>query len=447
LMNPGKLIDPPPMTSHLRYQQEGYAENTRKTETGALFQFRDQGGLTLAVEQCNGVGACRNLGVGVMCPSYMATRDEKDTTRARANALRLAISGQLFDGDPDQAMASDEMHEVMKLCLGCKACKSECPNAVDMAKMKAEVLQKRYDIHGTPLGAKIIGLLPVIAHWMTGPWAPLINGVQGSRPMRWMLHQLCHIDCQRPLPRFTRRSLKTQLKQKTMGQGERGEVALYVDSYTNAYEPHVGQAAMKLLAECGFKVTAIFPGDSQRARISKGLVRAARRGGEKLMRQLDAWASRGIPIVCLEPSCASALKDDLPDLLADEELGRRVSAQVTMVDEFLWKQKVAVRCTVDQAVVHGHCHQKALFGVKSLQELLPDTQWIDAGCCGMAGAFGYEHRELSLRIGEDRLFPAVRARAKGAEVIACGFSCRHQIYDACGVMPKHFVEVVKPVDY
>jgi Fe-S oxidoreductase len=443
-MNPGKLIDAPPLTTHLRYQVPGYQEKAAEAEKKAWFHYREQGGLTLAVEQCNGVGACRKLGSGVMCPSFMATRDEKDSTRARANALRLAITGQLNQGDSSKAMASEEMESVMGLCLGCKACKKECPNAVDVAKMKAEVLQKKYEVHGTPIGARIIGDLPGLAHWLTGPWAPIVNTINNLAPVRKGLEQISGIDARRPLPAFVKRSLKSQLGDTAhMGNGKAGDVALYIDSYTNAYEPHVGLAALNLLADCGYKVTPLFVGDSQRARISKGLLKLAKRDGEKVMRRIDSETPGDMPVLCLEPSCASSFKDDLPDLIDDEELGNRISKRIFMIDEFLYQQKVPLKPKYDKLMIHGHCHQKAIFGIEGLRRLLPKAKVIQAGCCGMAGAFGYEHRDLSLKIGEDRLFPAVRKREKGTEIVANGFSCRHQVHEACGIMPKHFVEVVE----
>lgn len=438
LMNPGKLIDAPPLTSHLRYQIPGYEEKAAETEKKAWFHYREQGGLTLAVEQCNGVGACRKLGSGVMCPSFMATRNEKDSTRARANALRLAITGQLTGG-----MASDEMQDIMGLCLGCKACKKECPNAVDVAKMKAEVLQTRYTEKGTPLGARIIGDLPGLAVYFTGPVAPVVNWVNNLPPMRKALEKMAGIDARRPLPAFAKRSLKSLWGDaRHKGSGEKGEVALYIDSYTNAYEPHIGLAALNLLAACGYQVTPLFVGDSQRARISKGLLKLAKRDGEKVLRKIENLAPTQ-PILCLEPSCASSLIDDLPDLIDDEALGRRISERVWMIDEFLFKQKIALKPKFEKLMIHGHCHQKSIFGIEGLRRLLPKAKVIDAGCCGMAGAFGYEHRDLSLKIGEDRLFPAVRGRKPGTEIVANGFSCRHQVHEACGVMPKHFVEVVE----
>jgi FAD/FMN-containing dehydrogenase/Fe-S oxidoreductase len=445
LLNPGKLIDAPPLTSHLRYQVPGYQQNAAESEKRAWFQFREQGGLTLAVEQCNGVGACRKLGSGVMCPSFMATRNEKESTRARANALRLAITGQLQGGQGRAAVASDEMQDIMGLCLGCKACKKECPNAVDVAKMKAEVLQTRYEVKGTPIGARIIGDLPVHAHLLTGPHAPVVNWINNLGFVRAGLEKIAGIDARRPLPAFAGRSLKSHLGDTLrVGTPDRGDVALYIDSYTNAYEPRIGLAALSVLSRSGYRVIPLFVGDSQRARISKGLLKLAKRDGEKLLRKIESQVPGDMPILCLEPSCASALKDDLPDLMDDPALGQRIAARIWMIDEFLYAQKVPLKARYDKLMIHGHCHQKAVFGIQGMRRLLPRARVIEAGCCGMAGAFGYEHRDLSLKIGEDRLFPAIRNRDPDTEIVANGFSCRHQVHEACGIMPKHFVEVVEP---
>lgn len=444
LLNPGKLIDAPPLTSHLRYQVPGYQEQAAESEKKAWFHYREQGGLTLAVEQCNGVGACRKLGSGVMCPSFMATRNEKDSTRARANALRLAITGQLPGADSAAAMASDEMQDIMGLCLGCKACKKECPNAVDVAKMKAEVLQTRYQQKGTPIGARIIGDLPVHAHLLAGPHAPVVNWINKRSVVRAGLEKIAGIDARRPLPAFAKRSLRSQLGDTLhAGTAERGVVALYIDSYTNAYDPHIGLAALSVLSRSGYRVIPLFVGDSQRARISKGLLKLAKRDGTRLLQNIEAKVPGEIPVLCLEPSCASALKDDLPDLVDDEALGRRIAARIWMIDEFLYAKKVPLKARYDKLMIHGHCHQKSVFGIQGMRRLLPHAKVIEAGCCGMAGAFGYEHRDLSLKIGEDRLFPAILNRAPDTEIVANGFSCRHQVHEACGIMPKHFIEVVE----
>ncbi|HEX7009268.1 MAG TPA: FAD-linked oxidase C-terminal domain-containing protein [Phycisphaeraceae bacterium] len=448
LMNPGKIIDCPPMDQNLRY-----GPDYRITEVPASFHYRDQGGFARAVEQCNGVGACRKLGAGTMCPSYMATKDEEHVTRGRANALRLAMSGQL---GPD-ALQSDRIHEVLELCLECKACKAECPNAVDMARLKSDVLQMRYDRHGTPLGARLLGNLPQVAPLLAGPMAPLVNWVQNSGPFRWAMHKLAGIDRRRPMPAFARQTLRRWFDRRgpQRSNPDAPRVVLFNDTFTNFMEPGVGRAAVRLLEACGYQVILANAGCCQRTRISKGLLHLARRDGEQTLRRLDEYVREGLPIVVLEPSCASALADDLPDLIGDEALGKRVAAQVRMIDVFLAQQIAAGRLTprftspFKRVLVHGHCHQKALFGTDAMKQVFEqtpglDVQLIDAGCCGMAGSFGYEHYDLSLKIGEDRLFPAVRSRQEGDGIVACGFSCRHQVRDACGVQARHFVEVIAP---
>ena len=451
LMNPGKIVDTPSMLSHLRY-----GETYRLQPVENLFHYRDQGGFPLAVEQCNGVGACRKLGSGTMCPSYMATRDEEATTRGRANALRLAMSGQLGHG----AISSDRTKEVLELCLACKACKSECPNAVDMARLKSDVLQMHHDHHGVPLGYWLIGAMPDAARRLAGPLASLVNLVQHLPGYRWIMEKLTGIDRRRPMPPFAARPLRTLLRQRQRTTGKQaspapaGRVVLFDDTYANYLEPQVGLAAVELLESCGYEVILARAGCCQRPRLSKGLVRAAKRHGTRTMERLDVYARQGLPILCLEPSCASALADDLPDLIDDAALGRRVAGCVKMIDVFLAEEVAAGRIpplesSHREIVLHGHCHQKALFGTAAIRQLFANMsgtrcEEVDSGCCGMAGSFGYEHHELSGKIGEDRLFPAVRkAVEQGKTVVACGISCRHQLHDFLGVKAKHWVEVVR----
>lgn len=458
LMNPGKIVDTPSMVSHLRY-----GETYRPADLATLFHYREQDGFQRAVEQCNGVGACRKLDAGTMCPSFRATLDEEASTRGRANALRLAMSGQLGDA----ALASDRMKQVLDLCLACKACKSECPNAVDMARLKSEVLQIHHDRHGTPLGYRMIGDMPQLASWLAGPLAHVVNFAARLPGYGWMLEKLAGLDRRRALPPFATRTLAQLLrarraKQKVGGEADSGHpaskarprVVLFDDTYANYLEPRVGVSAVELLESCGYEVVLARAGCCQRPRLSKGLVRQAKRDGTKTMQRLDMYARQGLPILCLEPSCASALADDLPDLLDDAELGRRVAACVTMIDVFLDREVAAGRiaplaATASKFLLHGHCHQKSEFGTAAIHShfaRLPDVacEEVDSGCCGMAGSFGYEHYELSLAVGGQRLFPAVeQAVARGETVIACGISCRHQLRDALGVEAKHWVEVMR----
>jgi len=449
LLNPGKIIDTPGMTENLRYGTPGYGK--RIAEVRANYHYRGQGGFALAVEQCNGLGACRKTGTETMCPSYMATRDEEAVTRGRANALRLAMSGQL---GPD-ALTGDRLHEVLSLCLSCKACKSECPNAVDMARLKSDVLQMRHDRHGTPLGTRLIGGSPDMARHTAGPLAPLANFVQSLPPFKAVFEKVTGIDRRRPLPKLARNTLPKLLRKRRdrdTGTEPGRHVVLFDDTYANYYEPQVGLAAVELLEALGYRVTLAKAGCCQRPRLSKGLVKQAKQHGTRTLKNLDAYAHRGLPILTLEPSCASALVDDLPDLIDDEALGRRVAGRIRMIDTFLAEELDAGRLqgrlvsNIKEALVHGHCHQKALFGSDAMKHLLEqadvNVREIDSGCCGMAGSFGYEHHDLSMKIGEQRLFPAVREKIDDTVVVACGFSCRHQIKDGCGTSAKHFVQVV-----
>ncbi len=451
LMNPGKLVDAPSMIDPAILR---YGDKYRVAEVPAQYHYRDQGGFRLAVEQCNGVGACRKLGSGTMCPSYMATLDEKDTTRGRANALRLAMSGQL---GPDhlavtEALASQGVDEVMDLCLACKACKSECPNAVDMAKLKSDVLQMRHDQKGTPLGYRLMGRMPDQARKLAGPLARVAGWFEKVPGYRALLEKYAGIDRRRPLPAFANQSLRSRLQGRASGlagSGSRGKVVLFDDTYASFMETDVGLAAVELLEGCGYEVVLAGAGCCQRTRMSKGLVREAKEHGEQTLRNLDRYASQGLPILCLEPSCASSLKDDLPDLIDDEPLGKRVSAQVKMIDVFLDEQGVELECDAEQVLLHGHCHQKAMFGTAAIKRLFAKMDKttcheVDSGCCGMAGSFGYEHYDLSKQIGESRLFPAVREAVKeGKTIVACGISCRHQLHDFLGVEAKHWVQVVR----
>ncbi len=448
LMNPGKVVDANPMVEGLRYQVPGY--NKRIAEVQTLHHHRGQGGFQLAVEQCNGVGACRKLGSGTMCPSYMATRNEKDTTRGRANALRLAMSGQLGP-DPMAALAGDGVKDVLDLCLSCKACKTECPNAVDMGKMKADVMQIRHDRYGASLGYKLLGRMPDSAAIIAGPLAPLIQLPLKIPGVRFVMEKFTGIDRRRPLPAFSSTTLAKKLRgrsPRSEADAPRGTVILFNDTYANYMEPEVGVAAVELLEAAGFSVTLANAGCCQRPRLSKGLVREAKELGVETLRNLDGFAREGLKIVCLEPSCASALVDDLPDLCDDggeAEMGQRVAKAIRMIDVFLDEEGVELESSVGDTLLHGHCHQKAMFGTASTKKALgAGCTEVDSGCCGMAGSFGYEHMDVSEQIGEDRLFPAVReATAAGKTVVAPGLSCRHQMHDFLEVEAKHFVQAVR----
>lgn len=441
LLNPGKIFDTPAVTSHQRYGP------TYRAGWRALhFHFREEGGFAAAVELCNGTGACRKLGSGTMCPSYMATREEEHSTRGRANALRLAMSGQL---GPD-AMTGDALHDVLDLCLECKACKSECPSTVDMAKMKSEVLAARHAERGLPLRDRILSSTPMMARLGAGPLAPLLNRLNESSPARAVLSRL-GVAGERPLPPLTRETFLHWMRRRR-SDAMPPTVALFVDTWTNCYEPRVGRWFVRLLESRGERVLALDAGCCGRPLISKGRLAEATARGARTIAALDAAARRGLRIAVLEPSCLSALRDDLPDLLPQTPAMRRVQEALCSGEELLHsilqKHPPRVPASSRRVLLHGHCHQKSCEGTATVRALFRSLSMncteIPSGCCGMAGGFGYEseHHELSLRIGEDRLFPAVRAATNDTLIAAPGFSCRHQIHHGTGRRALHPVELI-----
>lgn len=448
LMNPGKILDAGPMDQNLRYGPDYHA-----ARLPTFYHYRNEGSFAEAVELCTGVGACRKTLSGLMCPSYMATHDEEHSTRGRANALRLAMTGQF---GPD-GMTGRRLYEVLDLCLSCKGCKSECPSNVDIARLKGEFLQHYHDSHGMDLRERMIAtsadIAPIFAGWL----APMVNWFQDTALFRKPLELMTGFDQRRRLPHYTSRPFhKTFAKRQPKHNANSRRIVLFDDTYMNYYEPDIGISAVNLLEACGYRVTLARAGCCQRPRISHGHLREARKEGERTLRALDAYIREGLDIVVCEPSCASALTDDLPDLIDDEALGNRIRQHVHLIDAFLDREikagHIQPRFTsrASRFIVHGHCHQKALYGTAPMISLLrrvegAEVNELDSGCCGMAGSFGYEkeHYDLSMKIAERRLLPAIRNRTPGTEIIACGFSCRHQILDAEGVKAVHWVEAVK----
>jgi Fe-S oxidoreductase len=448
LMNPGKILDASPMDQNLRY---GPAYQAQPLST--LYKYRQDGSFSAAVEMCTGVGDCRKVQEGTMCPSYRATRDEEHSTRGRANALRLAMSGQFGP----EGFASERVREVLDLCLSCKGCKSECPSNVDLAKLKSEFLQHYHHRHGLSLRERMIASSADMAPVFSGLLAPVVNKIQETSLFRRLLDSWTGFDHRRIMPRYATRPFHKEFaKRVKTGLSNGKRVVLFDDTYLNYYEPHVGHAAVDLLESCGYSVTLARAGCCQRPRISHGLLKEAKREGERTLRALDVYIRQGLQVVVCEPSCCSALTDDLPDLIEDEELAKRIMENVMMIDVFLEREieagrvKNAFTSSEKSLLIHGHCHQKALYGTSAMMSILSrvgglSVTEVDAGCCGMAGSFGYEkeHYDLSMKIGEDRLVPAIKARPEGTTVVACGFSCRHQIADAAGVKARHWVEVVR----
>lgn len=441
LLNPGKIFDTPALTDDQRYgptYQSGW--------DATWFHFRESGGFQGAVEMCNGTGACRKIGAGTMCPSYMASRDEEHSTRGRANALRLAMSGQLGP----RAMTSDRLNEVLDLCLECKACKTECPSNVDMARMKSEVLAHRHEAHGAPLRDWLFAHAPDAARRIAGPIAPLVNGVMRSLPARVILGKVGLAASRKP-PRFAAQTFESWFRNYPPNRSKNGRVvAIYADTYTNCYEPKIGMWMTRLLEHFGCRVVLAKPGCCGRALISKGFLSEARTRVEGTLRGLDKFARRDIPVVVLEPSCFSALTDDGPDLLVDEDLAKRVLPILRPAEAIIAELLASANFQRDpnaEFIIHGHCHQKSLWGTRDVLRALRlcgRVHEIPSGCCGMAGSFGYEaeHDALSMKIGKDRLFPAVRKASRSAVIVANGFSCRHQISDGTGRRAVHIAEAI-----
>lgn len=448
VMNPGKIVNSEPMDQNLRYGT-GYADEEVKTE----FLYKQENSFRESVHMCTGVGECRKMLGGTMCPSFKATRDEEHSTRGRANALRLAMSGQLGKN----GLSSKRLHEVMDLCISCKACKSECPSNVDMAKMKSDVAQMYYDEHGISFRDKLIRDSSKMASFLSGSLAGMVNSLQETKLFRAVMDNLAGFDRRRTLPRYTDEPFYKWFARHSNNQAvtTQRKVVLFADTYLNFHEPRIGVSAVQLLNSCGYEVLLANVGCCQRPKISHGFLRDAKKEGAKTVAGLKKYLDQGLTIVVCEPSCASALNDDLPDLLNDETLTSQLKGKVMMIDDFLANEvevgnlNKAFESLAASVMIHGHCHQKSLYGTKGMKTIFAETSVnvseIPSGCCGMAGSFGYEkeHYEISQKIGDSVLFPAVRSMKEGTTIVANGFSCRHQIEHFTGVKPKHWVEVVR----
>ncbi len=531
IMNPGKIVDCPPMTENLR---TGPAY--RAWEPVTALDFTGDGGFARSVELCNGVGECRKTLRGAMCPSYMATQEEEHSTRGRANALRLAISGALsldtvgasrqvgtpLPGSPTpspltgegrgegEASASNllpssftsrRLYEVMDLCLECKACKAECPSNVDMAKLKAEFLHHYYQANKRPLRSKLVANIARMNATVARFGA--LGRIGQSNPLtRWALDAFAGLDKRRRLPAVAKqtfsqgfnrshallttkgsgpmnvetylplldtwlaggnRGLKSTVSddpsslQHTQGprQTPPPMVVLFTDTFMEYNHPEVGFAAVELLESAGYQVVLADKVCCGRPMISKGMLDEAKRNAAINVARLLPFVRAGVPVVGCEPSCLSAIRDEYPDLLRTQE-ARVVAKNTFLLEELLMKLKnegklnLRFRETKGTVLFHGHCHQKALWGTTAslaALRLVPglDVQEIDAGCCGMAGAFGYEkeHYDVSMKIGEQRLFPAVRSAPEDATIAVTGFSCTHQIADGTGRTPQHLAVVLR----
>lgn len=440
-LNPGKKVDSPSMTDSLREPSL-----PRALTVATQFTF-GHGGMRDAANRCVRVGACRKSAVsgGTMCPSFMATRDERHSTRGRANALVDALSSP----DPRLSLADDALLEALDLCLECKACKSECPMSVDMATLKSETLFHRYAQHGTPLPARFFGRARALNR-LGSRFTAVANATGGSAAIRALMERVFHIDRRRPLPRFARQSLGQWFRRRSpVKAGSRGDVVFFGDSFSSYTEPEIGIASIELLERAGWNVRLVDDVCCGRSQISKGLLDAARKNHAALLDRLGPAAAQGIPIVGCEPSCVFALKDEVVSLSPGDARAQAIARQARLVEDLLVEAMddgslmIPSAHQVAAVVFHGHCHQKAASALSStirLLERLPGTSVtvLDAGCCGMAGSFGFEreHYELSMQIGEMRLFPGIRS-APDALIAATGVSCRQQIAHGTGRRAEH----------
>ena len=453
IFNPNKIVDTPSMNTMLRYTP---GQQTPKLKT--VFRYYNQDVLQHA-EQCNGSGDCRKteLSGGTMCPSYMATRNEKDTTRARANILREFLT----NSDKINRFDHKEIYEVMDLCLSCKACKSECPSNVDMAKLKAEWQQHYYDANGVPFRSRLIANFNASAR--LGSVSPTIyNFVMTNNSISKLVKRFSGFAIERSMPTLYKTTLKSWYSQHKKNQGTRAQetrkVYLFCDEFTNFNDTEIGIKAIVLLEKLGYEIIIPEHKESGRAWLSKGLVRTAKKIANKNIALLSPLISKETPLIGIEPSAILTFRDEYVDLATDDqfEMAKQLAANVYTIDEFIAMEIEKGDITKEQFTkeeriikLHGHCQQKALSSVASSLALLslPENYSVSAipsGCCGMAGSFGYEkeHYEISQQIGELVLFPAVRQQSENVIIAAPGTSCRHQIKDGTGRKSLHPVEVL-----
>jgi FAD/FMN-containing dehydrogenase/Fe-S oxidoreductase len=447
LFNPGRIVDTPPITSHLRY---GAGYETPQPVT--FFDFSEQGGFGRAVELCSGVGLCRKKNEGTMCPSYMATKDEAHSTRGRANVLRLAMTGQLGEA----GLSDAGVHEVLDLCLECRACKQECPVSVDVARYKSEFLSGYWDRHGTALRAQVFGHARSAA--VVGSLlAPMANALTRNPTLRRIAEETVGIDRRRTLPAWTRNTLRKQAAKRARtlegeGWSPRRAAVLFADTFTDHEAPEIGIAAMDVLDAAGIGARLVPHLCCGRPLISQGLLPEARKLAALNVFALYDAAERGDAIVFVEPSCLSAVREDAPALLRGElqKRARVIAGACVLFEEFLEREwsagRAELRLRPGPATIqlHPHCHQRSMglaAPARALLSRIPAVTVVDldAGCCGMAGSFGYtkDHYDVSRAIAERRLLPAARALGSGDTLVAAGTSCRHQVADLAGVQAVH----------
>lgn len=454
IFNPNKIVDAPPMDTNLRYK---IGQDTPEFKTE--FSFEKNEGILRAAELCNGSGDCRKseLSGGTMCPSFMATKNEKHTTRARANIMREVLTNSTKINKFD----SDEIKEVMDLCLSCKGCKKECPSNVDVAKLKAEFYEQYYKDNKVPLRTKMIGNVTA-ANRMAEKVPGLYNFFASNKITGNIIKGVMGFAKERPLPAIAGETVeKFYKKNKPNNFGfpapTKGKVVFFTDEFTNFNDEHEGKIAIKTLAKLGFDVIAPKVKESGRTWLSKGLVSKAKKPIGENINILKNYVSEGAPLVGIEPSSILIFRDEYLDLTSgkENEAAQKIANNTYLIDEFL--SKLIEDGIVNQDMftekeelikLHGHCHQKALSSVVHTKRMLSipknyTVHNIPSGCCGMAGSFGYEveHYETSMAVGELVLFPTVRKQPENVIIAAPGTSCRHQIKDGTGRKALHTVEI------
>ena len=458
-MNPGKIVNPTKMDDRrlLRYKP-GYRTNIPGTSPESVLDWSEWGGFSGAVEMCNNNGACRKKDAAVMCPSFRATGEERHLTRGRANTMRLAISGQL---GPD-AFTSDEMFETMKLCVSCKGCKRECPTGVDMARMKIEFLYHYTRRHGLKLRERLFAFLPHYAA-LASTLGPLLNLRDKLPGLPWFSEKMLGFSARRPLPVWSSKPFKGSAEVRIEdGETNGREVVLWVDTFNTYHEPENARAAVKVLKAAGYTVHIAAPPSGGRPLccgrtfLSAGLIDHAREEATRLIEALHPFAKRGVPIVGLEPSCVLSLRDEFT-VMIDKDAIKNITENTYLFEEFLASEDKAGKLNLPmhrdgfkKVLLHGHCHQKAhamMGDVEKVLKLIPDlaVETVASSCCGMAGNFGYqaETYDISVKMGEASLLPAVRKADIATLIVADGTSCRHQIKDMTERKAIHVAQVLE----
>lgn len=454
VLNPHKIIDTPPMNEGLRY-----VPGQLTPDFPTVMDFSQEQGILRAAELCSGSGDCRKTHFtgGTMCPSYMVTRNEADSTRGRANMLRHVLTAAPAEVNP---LDNDDLLQVMDLCLSCKGCKRECPSNVDVGKLKAEVLQTHYDVHGVPRSVRAIASFASTMA-LAAKMPRFYNFFSSSRIVSSSIKRWLGFSPHRTLPKLSPTTLRSWFAQHNVSPqaGRHGEVVLFCDEFTNFVDVEIGIAAVELLERLGWRVVLADNVESGRAAISKGLLRQAKTCAEENVRRLAPLVSAEKLLIGIEPSAILSFRDEYPLLVGAElrQQAEAVSKHTWMLNEFIARQmsegKIDHSSFVQKQQVirlHGHCHQKALASLKPTVQMLQlpkghRVRLIPSGCCGMAGSFGFEreHYDISMQIGELVLFPAIRAESENALIAAPGTSCRHQILDGTGRTALHPAQILR----